>query len=208
MESHLYRIGVTIVAVVALQRAVAIHYFFVRRFWSYRKRAEATPTSWRDLITYPEPPLLLVVTLFLWLTQSNPADPSAPQLVRVVVAAILALGALVLQVWALRSLPGVSPGHYVLPEQQVVTAGPYGLVRHPLYLEAILVWLSLAIGFASPVVLLASLLYVIPAYVIFGRAEEKMMLEHVGESYGVYRENVGGFLPRSRRPSSDHHDPT
>ena len=165
-------------------------------------------SAWRDLITYPEPPILLVLTSFLWLTHSSPADPSAPQLVRVGVAATLALGALVLQVWALRALPGVSPGHYVLPEQQVVTAGPYGLVRHPLYLEAITVWLSVAVAFSSLGALLTTLLYVVPAYIVFSRSEETMMLENVGESYRVYRENVGGFLPRLRRASSNRHGPT
>ena len=200
MGEHLYRIGIMITAVVALQRAVAIHYFFFRRLLAYRKRALAAPTSWRDLITYPEPPLLLVLTAFLWISHSNPVEPSITQLARVGLAAALSASAVALQVWALRSLPGVSPGHYVLPEQQVVRSGAYGFVRHPLYLQAVIVWLSIAIGFSSPATLLIALLYVIPAYIIFSRSEEEMMLKHFGEAYRDYRESVGALFPRwSRR---------
>jgi protein-S-isoprenylcysteine O-methyltransferase Ste14 len=196
VSEHLYRIGIMVIAVVALQRAVAIHYFFFRRFLAYRKGAVAAPASWKDLITYPEPPLLIMFTAFQWISHPNPVEPSIGQLVRVGLGDGLSVSALGLQIWALRSLPGVSPGHYVLPEQQVVTGGAYGFVRHPLYLQAIIVWLSIALGFSSPAALLIALLYVIPAYIIFSRSEEEMMLSQFGEAYRDYRESVGALFPR------------
>ena len=175
LELHLYRICVLIAAVLAVGRAAGIHYFWLSRLLAYRKRAVATPTSWSDLITYPEPPLLLVLTLFLWHAHSNPAEPSVLELARAGTAAVLALAALGLQIWALRSIPGISPGYYILPEQEVSTAGPYGFVRHPLYLGAIIVWLSIALVFWSFATLLIALLYVVPGYVIYSRSEEEMM---------------------------------
>lgn len=202
MSEHLYRIGIMVTAVVALQRAVAIHLFFFRRFLTYRKGAVTAPASWRDLITYPEPPLLLMLTAFLWLSHSNPVEPSIAQVARVGLGAGLSVSALALQIWALRSLPGVSPGHYVLPEQQVVTGGAYGFVRHPLYLQAIIVWLSVALGFSSPATLLIAVLYVIPAYIIFSRSEEEMMLSQFGGAYRDYRESVGALFPRGWRRRS------
>ncbi len=204
MEPHLYRTAVMITALLALGRAAAIHYFWVTRLMAYRKRAVATPMTWSDLVTYPEPPLLIAVTVFMWLTHSNPPEPSALELVRVGVAASVASAAMALQIWALRSIPGVSPGHYVLPEQEVSAAGAFGFVRHPLYLGAIIVWLSVALGFGSLSILLVTTVYVIPSYIIFSRSEERMMIEHMGDGYREYRERVGGFLPRRLRRSDRH----
>jgi protein-S-isoprenylcysteine O-methyltransferase Ste14 len=199
----LYRIATAIVAIVALQRVVVIFYFTVTRLWAYRKTAVAIPTSWSDFVTYPEPPLLLVLAGLLWLGDVPPTEPSILQSVRVVSAAAVALAAFAFGIWALRSIPGVSPGHYVLPDQAVMTGGAYGFVRHPLYLQAILVWLTIALGFGSLAAFVITALYVIPAYVLFARSEEKMMLEQMGEAYSSYRERVGMFLPRLWRASGN-----
>jgi len=86
----------------------------------------------------------------------------------------------------------------VLPEQQLVTRGPFGLVRHPLYLAAILVWLALWLVFASPLALALALLYVVPGYWIYARSEEEMLAAHFGEAYARYRNEVGMLLPRLR----------
>jgi protein-S-isoprenylcysteine O-methyltransferase len=99
--------------------------------------------------------------------------------------------------WALRAFPAVSTGHYVLPEQRVIRAGPYRLVRHPLYLAAFLIWLALALAFASPVALGLTLLYVIPGYVIYIRAEEEMLVAQLGDTYRSYQHDVGMLFPRA-----------
>ncbi len=138
-DMDLYRTATSIVAIVALQRVLLIFYFTITRLWAYRKIALAVPGSWIDFVTYPEPPLLLLATVLLWRTDMPPPEPSLLHHVRVASAGAVALAALALQIWALRSIPGVSPGHYVLPDQSVVSRGAYGFVRHPLYLQAIVV---------------------------------------------------------------------
>jgi protein-S-isoprenylcysteine O-methyltransferase Ste14 len=90
----------------------------------------------------------------------------------------------------------VAVGHYVLPDQEIITNGPYAYVRHPIYLVVIMIWVSVAIGFASLVAGLITVGYVIPAYVIYSRSEEKMMLEHLGSSYRAYCDSTGAFVPR------------
>jgi protein-S-isoprenylcysteine O-methyltransferase Ste14 len=196
MESHLYSIGIGVVALIALGRALVVHYAFFRRSLSYRKRAVATPAAWTDFVAYPEPPLLFALTLFLWITHENPAQPTTLELTRVFVGVAVALGALALQLWSLRAFPTVAVGHYVLPDHEIITNGPYAYVRHPIYLVVIMIWVSVAIGFASLVAGLITVGYVIPAYVIYSRSEENMMLEHLGAAYRAYRERTGGFIPR------------
>jgi protein-S-isoprenylcysteine O-methyltransferase Ste14 len=136
------------------------------------------------------------LTLFLWITHENPAQPTTLELTSVFVGVAVALGALALQLWSLRAFPTVAVGHYVLPDQEIVTNGPYAYVRHPIYLLVIMIWASVAIGFASWVTALITIGYVIPAYVIYSRSEEKMMLEHLGSSYRAYCDSTGAFVPR------------
>jgi protein-S-isoprenylcysteine O-methyltransferase Ste14 len=194
MNMRAYQIVLGLVAGAALIRSIGIIALKGRQI-RYRKRAAAKPTGWQDLCTEPEPPLLGIVALVL--LGSLPARvPSLGSVILAVLGLGLAVGAWVLIVWAVRSFPAVSPGHYVLPEQQIVTAGPYGYLRNPLYAGALLIWLALAVAFRSSAILGITLLYVLPAYLVYMRSEERMLLAHFGERYARYRENVGMLFPR------------
>lgn len=201
MRSILVEVALGLVILASLGRVSGILVLKLRQA-RYAKRALAAPRTWRDVCTVPEPYLLGITTIALWLGRDVPAEPSAALLVQLGVGAGLALAAIVLMLWVLRSFPSVSTGHYVLPQHQVVKAGPYAYVRHPLYLAAYLVWLAVAIGFGSPVALALTAFYVVPSYWIYMRAEEAMLTQHLGEAYREYRAEVGMLLPRpASRPS-------
>ncbi|MDH3726183.1 MAG: isoprenylcysteine carboxylmethyltransferase family protein [Myxococcales bacterium] len=199
MKLDLYPVGLGIIALVALGRAVVVHYVFFRRTLSYRKRAVTTPAAWTDFVAYPEPALLFAVTLYLWIGHENPAHPTTLELARVFAGTAFALGALALQWWSIRAFPTVAVGHYVLSDQEIITHGPYAYVRHPIYLLVIMIWVSVAIGFASSAAAVITIAYVIPAYVIYSHSEEKMMVDHFGDAYRAYRRNTGAFFPRLRK---------
>jgi protein-S-isoprenylcysteine O-methyltransferase Ste14 len=198
MKSLFVELALGVIAAAALGRVIGILILKLRQA-RYAKRALAVPRGWRDLCTVPEPYLLGVTTLVLWFGRAVPAEPASPQLLRVGAGLALAALAIVLMLWVLRVFPAVSTGHYVLPEQRVVSEGPYAWVRHPLYLAAYLVWLAVALGFGSVTALALALLYVIPSYWIYLRSEEAMLLEHLGAAYADYRARVGGLLPRRAR---------
>ena len=191
MEALGYRLALVVIA--ALGRSTGIFLLKLRQA-RYARRALAYPRFWRDLCTVPEPYLLAATTLAL--RHGVAGAPTTAALVRAGGAAALALLAIVLMLSVLRVFPAVSTGHYVLPEQRVVREGPYRLVRHPLYLAAFGIWLALALAFASPVAFALTLLYVIPSYLIYLRAEEDMLLAQLGEPYRSYRSEVGMLLPR------------
>jgi len=197
-----YRLALGFVAVAALGRFTGIALLKLRRQGRYARQAVAYPRSWRDLCTVPEPYLLAATTLLLALRHRVPEPLGAEALARAGLGAALALVAVVLMLWVLRAFPGVSTGHYVLRDQRIVRDGPYALVRHPLYLAAYLVWLALAIAYASPAALAISVLYVIPGYAIYMRSEERMLCAHLGDAYRRYQREVGMLLPRLRRPSA------
>jgi protein-S-isoprenylcysteine O-methyltransferase Ste14 len=198
MKSPAYAFAIAFIGLAALGRVVGILVLKFRQA-RYAREAVAVPRSWRDLCTAPEPYLLGGVTIFLLLHHRVPDPSSAAAVAQVAAGFLLALVAVALMLWALRAFPSVSTGHYVLPDQRVISDGPYSLVRHPLYLAAFLVWLSLAVAFGSLLTLAVTLAYVIPSYVIYMRAEEEMLLAGLGEPYRVYRERVGMLLPRARR---------
>jgi protein-S-isoprenylcysteine O-methyltransferase Ste14 len=199
MQPNAYSLGVGIIALIALVRAAVVHYVFLRRSLAYRKFAVSVPSSWADFIAYPEPALLFAVTLSLWILHEPATVPATVELARVGVGVVIALTALAIQLWSIRAFPTVAVGHYVLPEQQLITKGPYAYVRHPIYALVILIWVSVAVGFASLPTALITIGYVVPALVVYSRSEEKMMLEHFGDAYRAYRRNTGAFFPRLRK---------
>jgi protein-S-isoprenylcysteine O-methyltransferase Ste14 len=74
------------------------------------------------------------------------------------------------------------------PDHQVVDEGPYGVVRHPIYTFAILLYSGLGLVFPLPANLLAIVLILV-AYAIKAW-EEDTFLEQELTGYGTYRQHV------------------
>lgn len=198
MGPFVYKVSLAAVIVVALGRVAGILTLKIRQA-RYTRRAVAAPRSWRDECTVPEPYLLGVATLVLAFGHQLPSELSAGDLARASAGGLLAAFAAVLMLWALKAFPSVSTGHYVLPEHRVVSDGPYGLVRHPLYAAAFLIWFGLAIAFSSLAAALIAVCDVIPGYLVYMRAEEEMLLAQLGDPYRAYRQRVGMLFPRAAR---------
>jgi protein-S-isoprenylcysteine O-methyltransferase Ste14 len=155
--------------------------------------------DWALFLVAPE--VVLPAIAALWLFHGGGASPpyTLARQLGALIGAGLSLGGLALTVWSWLSLPSVGTGHYLLEGQSLVTTGAYGLVRNPIYTGAFLIWFGLAAAYMSGAVLLLTLLYVIPAYVLNIRGEEQMMLSRYGEEYREYRRRVDAFLPRVGR---------
>ena len=192
-----YHGALVLVSIVAFVRVVVIVALKFRQA-RYGGQAVAAPRTWRDVCVVPEPYLLGAVTLWLLLSHEFSRQPSSAELAYGAVGLALSAAAVLLMVWSTWSYPSVSIGHYVLPDHKVISSGPYALVRHPLYLAAFLVWFSLALAFSNVAVLLITLIYVVPSYLVYMRAEEEMLLRHLGEAYATYRSCVGMLFPRIR----------
>jgi protein-S-isoprenylcysteine O-methyltransferase Ste14 len=195
MSPSLHQFALAFVALTALGRVTGILVLKFRQA-RYSERAVAIPSSWKDRCTVPEPYVLGGMTFWFLLVHGFPAEASFPELVRVAAGFLLAIIAAVLMLWCLRAFPSVSTGHYVLPDQRVVSEGPYALVRHPLYLAAFIVWFSISLAFSSLAAFLITVGYVIPSYLVYMRSEEEMLLRHLGDAYAGYRERVGMLFPR------------
>ncbi len=155
--------------------------------------------KWDSALFLVAPEVLLPAIAALWLLYNDGGAPpySFARVLCALLGAGLALGGLALTIWSWLSLPSVGTGHYVLEGQSLITTRAYGVVRHPIYTGAFLIWFGLAAAYTSGVVLLLTVLYVIPAYLLNINGEEQMMLSRYGEAYREYQRRVGAFIPRT-----------
>jgi protein-S-isoprenylcysteine O-methyltransferase Ste14 len=110
--------------------------------------------------------------------------------------AVLALTGALFAAWAKARLGrhfspqlGVQEGH------QLVTSGPYAVVRHPIYLGVIDFLIGSAL-YLNDVALLGVALLFILYFRAQGRIEDRMFERHFGAAYHEYRRTTPALFPR------------
>jgi protein-S-isoprenylcysteine O-methyltransferase Ste14 len=119
-------------------------------------------------------------------------------------AAIVAAGE-TLRLWAVRHI-GVISRTRSERLGPLISTGPFGFVRNPLYLGNIALWVGFAVS--------AHLLWLVPIFVIIltleyhaiVRWEEELLAERRGDEYRAYAARVPRWLPSllARRRGNDH----
>jgi len=88
----------------------------------------------------------------------------------------------------------------------IVTTGPFRLVRHPFYTSYILAWVGNTLLFNS-LILWITLVCLMAFYFLSARKEERVILQSEQSStYRKYIENVGMFLPRIKNGNDQVQD--
>ena len=112
------------------------------------------------------------------------------------IGAVVNLAGLLFTVWARIHLGRNWSATVTLKEEhELVTSGPYGIVRHPIYTGLLLGAVGLAIARGE----WRSILGVVIMALAFWRKlriEERWMLEQFGEAYRSYRQRVAALIPR------------
>ncbi|MGD1276842.1 MAG: isoprenylcysteine carboxylmethyltransferase family protein [Tepidisphaeraceae bacterium] len=104
-------------------------------------------------------------------------------------------GGLLLGVWARRHLGrNWSQAVTVKEDHELVTSGPYALVRHPIYTGLLLAFLGSAVARGEWCGLLAVALVFVALWRKL-RLEEKWMSEQFGKSYEAYSRRVAALVP-------------
>jgi protein-S-isoprenylcysteine O-methyltransferase Ste14 len=91
---------------------------------------------------------------------------------------------------------GVKVGHVL------VTDGPYGLTRHPIYTGLLLMTFGAALAWDSALTLLLALLLVVPFF-LHTVHEESLFEEHFGAAYLDYQSRVPRLVPFARLGKKD-----
>ena len=99
--------------------------------------------------------------------------------------------------WVLRSLGhNVSETVLTKREHQLVIAGPYQWVRHPLYTTGIILFVALGLMLASWLVLFIAAFIALIFNLLVVPAEERALVAKFGDRYQAYMRGTGRFLPR------------
>ncbi len=83
----------------------------------------------------------------------------------------------------------------VREKPEVIRKGVYELIRHPMYVSEILLYFGLLCLNISLITVGVYLLIIIFLYAIC-RYEEKILIEHFGEEYKKYMQDVPMWIPR------------
>ena len=112
------------------------------------------------------------------------------------VGLVIAVASAAFAAWAMWSL-GRSYGIRmdVFAGHSLKTDGPYAVVRHPMYLGIVLFHLGASLALESPLLLVATALFVAPFTAVRIGAEEKVLRDAFGERYLRYAERVPALIP-------------
>jgi protein-S-isoprenylcysteine O-methyltransferase Ste14 len=198
MRETAFVVGFNLAVTCAFARAAGV-VILAARSVAMRHRFEALRFGAAELIVVPEPVLLAAAAYVLLVNRESSSAVSGVEAAAALAGGLVALAGLALVVWTLLSWRQLFVGHGVLGDQELVTFGAFGVVRHPVYLGALLIWSGLSLSFLSPAAAAITVLYVLPAYLLYIRSEEAMMLDSFGDQYCRYRREVPMLLPDPRR---------
>ena len=154
---------------------------FIERRFSMKEKEQTQ----RRVVSWGSP---LIVALYVVPGLDRRFGWSEPPLVAVVVAQVLALGAYlgVLRVFLVNRWAGRTVE--TRPGQQVVSTGPYAVVRHPMYAASLVFFLASPLALGSGWALIPAILYV-PVLVARIVNEEGVLVRELA-GYEDYRAKV------------------
>jgi protein-S-isoprenylcysteine O-methyltransferase Ste14 len=81
--------------------------------------------------------------------------------------------------------------------QRIVKNGPYKYIRHPGYLSIIIESLAVPVILNAYYTLIGVILIYIPVILLTAKLEDREMQNKIGNSFIVYKEKTGAFLPKN-----------
>ncbi|MGZ6528329.1 MAG: methyltransferase family protein, partial [Actinomycetota bacterium] len=95
-------------------------------------------------------------------------------------------------------------GSELYASHRLVTAGPYRIVRHPMYVGIAVSLIGALLVYRTWTVVFA--LVAIPGAVVRARREDALLATEFGAEFGRYRARVPGWIPRFRRNTTHNED--
>ena len=80
-------------------------------------------------------------------------------------------------------------------EHRLIQDGPYGVIRHPLYVSYILILVGLSLALLMYWLMIPVVCIIVGIYQT-AKAEEEVLIEQFGEEYNGYKRRVGMLFPR------------
>jgi protein-S-isoprenylcysteine O-methyltransferase Ste14 len=140
--------------------------------------------------------ILIVIFLAVWISDSFVWHYSTFLNEYVSASLQLAAGAILALLACQLTFHGIRTVFVTVREKpEVLRKGVFSLIRHPIYLSAMLFYLSLVI-FTLSLASLALWVIIVIFYVYISRYEEKALVSFFGQEYTSYQKDVPMFIPR------------
>ncbi|MBN2161320.1 MAG: isoprenylcysteine carboxylmethyltransferase family protein [Pontiellaceae bacterium] len=180
--------AVTSLCVLAMLAAIAFNFLNTGKSRSFRERRSPVATASMTAFF-----LLLYLTIrFRW----SAMNTDQWIFVRSAGLGLMLFGA-AFNIWGRIFLKTNWADHVrIYDDQQLVTDGPYRIVRHPLYASIIWMFFGAALAYLNPLAAVENALIFIPAMVYRSNLEEKELARTFGDAYLNYRNKIGRFFPR------------
>ena len=146
----------------------------------------------------------IAICVLLWRPIVTTLPPWA-QVVALVVGTLFYFGGIGVVLWGRQTLGkyhnlSTTQGVQLFADHQLITSGPFAIVRHPMYLGFFLTVFGGLLLYQTWTMLLFALCA--PVFVKRARREEEALLSVFGDEYQAYMRNVPAFFPRlfKRKP--------
>lgn len=185
------------IAILTFLTAISLSAYFRSKAETGEKISSAGEGRWiRVLLRLFGLPLFVSILLYMihpsWMAWSMLSLPIWLRWVGVGLGVVT----LPLLYWIFKSLgPNITRTVAVRSQHFLVTDGPYGWVRHPLYTSAAVSWLGFALLSQSWFIALMAIL-ALTVLAIRTRREEENLIGRFGDEYRDYMRRTGRFLPR------------
>jgi protein-S-isoprenylcysteine O-methyltransferase Ste14 len=193
----------TLLYAVPLAFAAAGWVWFILVF-TFRRRPEGGPERRQDPRAKVGIVLVMIGMAVVWSVGRRPFTPIVPGMgvvaETVVAAAVVVLvpASLWLMLSAIRTLGKQwSVRARVLEDHALVTAGPYGIVRHPIYTGMLALTLAVGVAYSHWVGLVVGLALLAVGTAVRVGSEERLLRREFGEVYDEYARRVPAIVPRS-----------
>jgi protein-S-isoprenylcysteine O-methyltransferase Ste14 len=137
--------------------------------------------------------LSTIIPVVDWAYFSNPYESN---LAATIAGFIILWFGVVLRNYSIRILgKHFTPTIQLQQDHDLITAGPYSIIRHPSYLGALLAIVGIAIFFNSLIGTIAACIAMMIAYVVRIDAEEKALESLFGSKYQEYQQRTKKLIP-------------
>lgn len=161
----------------------------------YRMGGRAVSTEWRSLGVVAGSVVLGQALALTAKSVASGADYGQGRPALAVAVLVMWVG-IVLRLWAIQVLGRFFRGVvHVQADHEVVTDGPYRVLRHPAYSGAMVAVLGLGLAYGNPVSLVLLVGCTLVGVVYRIRVEEKVLTTALGNAYASYAAGTSRLVP-------------
>ena len=123
-------------------------------------------------------------------------DIGAPFVVYFVIGLVLMWAGIALRFWAIQTLGRLFSTSLLIQEShELITTGPYKLLRNPSYTAALITFLGFGLAAGNWLSAAVLLLMSLVTYVLRIRLEEKMLIGAFGQAFADYKKRSWALIP-------------